>query len=313
MKSPPAPIVLAFLFGVAFIGIFQTILSYQASNCSDYQQAPRDIAHDPLRNPSAGGHENKSKSTSESIACGIAGLPATVRQFMNHNEGFSVGGFTFFLVVVTAWLVYATTGLRESTDKLWEASERQHVATQRPWVKVDSIRLASDLIFENGEGWIDLLVTVSNKGNSPGLRVRVDAKIVARNQISLLEEQAAFAANFRTDPMPSEFRPEITSWPGDQIEFRTRAWMNSLDMRRFKPLANNTPFPISLLTIVGCVDYEFSFSPGHHQTGLIYDLHLLPQFSRWDQQIAGAVPLEGRTPKEHLALSISIAGTGPVS
>ena len=36
-----------------------------------------------------------------------------------------MGSFTLLLVVVTGWLVYTTSGLRQSTDKLWEAGERQ--------------------------------------------------------------------------------------------------------------------------------------------------------------------------------------------
>ena len=224
----------------------------------------------------------------------------------------------FVIAIFTIALAIFTGGLWLATYRLWEAGERQLVGTQRPWIKVDRIEAASDLVFESGEGRIDLIVVVSNKGNSPGLRVRVNAKIVASNQISLQQEQASFSAAFRSDATRTELRPELTSWPnGDTIHFRVRAWLSSVDMPRFKPLADNTPFPITLLAIVGCIDYEFSFASGHHQTGLIYSLRKISPYPgtdfQWaDASLSGAVRLEGTIAGGDLAISIPFDGTGPV-
>jgi hypothetical protein len=219
----------------------------------------------------------------------------------------------FVIAIFTVALAVFTGGLWWSTYRLWEAGERQLTGTQRPWVKVDKIEPASDLVFEDGEGRIDLIVIVSNKGNSPGLRVRVNAKIVVSNRINLLQEQATFSRAFRSEPTQHELRPELTSWPnGDTIVFPVRAWLNSIDMARFKSLADNTPFPIALLSIVGCVDYEFSFSSGHHQTGLIYNLRKETPYPSVSNGIEGAVRLEGIISKSDLSISIPIHGTGPV-
>jgi hypothetical protein len=219
---------------------------------------------------------------------------------------FSIAVFTLFLVIFTG-------GLWWSTARLWTAGERQLAAAQRPWVKVDSIGPVGPLVFENGEGRVDLRVVVSNKGNSPGLRVRVDVKLVASNQINLLQEQQAFAAAHRRAAAPNELRPELTSWPaGDTISFGVTAWLSSIDMPRFKPLADNTPFPVTLLAIVGCVTYEFSFSDGFHQTGLIYDLHRAPSGNAPASPVVGAVPLEGTIPQHELNIGLNFAGTGPI-
>ena len=119
---------LMFLLGVASIATFDTILFYQASNCSYQKQGDRTAGpndkNPPLaQKPDDGGHEQKQKAVSEPFACSIAGLPAAIRQFMNHNEGFFVGGFTFMLVFVTAWLVSATL-------KLWKAGEDQRRSSE---------------------------------------------------------------------------------------------------------------------------------------------------------------------------------------
>jgi hypothetical protein len=130
MKLPPATVVLAFLLGVASIAIFETVLSYQALNCSNQQQlqganAPSDAKPVAAQKAADGGHEKKSDTVSKPFVCGVAGFPGAIRQFMNHNEGFVVGTFTLLLVFVTGWLVYVTGGLRESTEKLWLAGEQQ--------------------------------------------------------------------------------------------------------------------------------------------------------------------------------------------
>src|SRR4051794_5660521 len=130
MKLPPATVVLAFLLGVASIAVFETVLTYQASNCSNQQQAhgasaPSDAKPTAAQKTDDGGHQKKNNTVSEPFVCGVSGFPAAIRQFMNHNEGFVVGTFTLLLVFVTAWLVYTTSGLRESTDKLWLAGEEQ--------------------------------------------------------------------------------------------------------------------------------------------------------------------------------------------
>jgi hypothetical protein len=124
-----AELVLTFLLGVMSVAVFETILSYQALHCSDQQQAqrsntPNDKNPPAANKPDDGGHEKKQKSVGEPFACSIAGAPAALRQFMNHNEGFFVGGFTFMLVFVTGWLVWATL-------KLWRAGEDQRKSSER--------------------------------------------------------------------------------------------------------------------------------------------------------------------------------------
>jgi hypothetical protein len=204
-----------------------------------------------------------------------------------------------------------------STNKLWKAGEKQLIATQRPWVYVERIEIAGDLTFSDGEGSIPLRVTLKNMGNSPGIRVSVNVKLVASNQIDLLAEQGQFAFQFRRTPDRSEVRPELTSWPGDRLVFPIVAWMNSVEMPRFKPFADASPFPISLLAIVGCVDYEFSFVEGHHQTALIYDLFKLTlypaaQFGKDYVPRPGAVLLSGTIPAGDLGLRLNFVGTGPI-
>lgn len=224
----------------------------------------------------------------------------------------------FAIALFTLLLVLFTGGLWWSTYQLWSAGEKQLAATQRPWVKVDGIEMIGPLTFQDGEARLPLRITVSNKGKSPGLRVRANVKLVASNQISLLQEQREFSAAFRRDPGQNEVVSELTSWPnGDTITFETEAWLSSVDMPRFKPLADNTPFPILLFAIVGCINYEFPFAPGHHQTSLIYTLrrtHFYPDLPHHQrvQELRGAIRLGQTVQAGDLRIEIGFEGTGPV-
>ena len=260
----------------------------------------------------------------------------SVWSWLTHD---ATGFFTLFLFVAVAiqaglfvWQLKLIERGAKDTQAVAQASrdaaiagnrqaavaEKQLVAMHRPWVYVESVTPAGDFVFEAGEARLLLHVVVKNSGHSPGLRVSVNVKIVASNQISLLDEQKTFATNFRRDPNLNEVRPEVTSWPGDKIVFPVVAWLDSIDMTRFKPLSDGTPFPITLLAIVGCLNYEFSFAPGHHQTALIYTLRKKSPYpgAYLRDEIAGAggaIRLDGTTVTQNdLVIGIGFEGTGPV-
>ena len=203
----------------------------------------------------------------------------------------------FALAVFTFFLVLFTGGLWWSTARLWTAGERQIAATQRPWVKVNQIAPASDLVFENGEATPILNVDVGNYGNSPGLRVRINAAIIASNERNIFQAQRDFARQFR-QPAETDV-PELTSWRGDQIGMPVIARMDAAELRRCQEIAARSDFPVLMLSIIGCITYEFSFTDGWHQTGLLY---MLRKFSPYPgallhDEIAnaqGAVRPEGR-------------------
>jgi hypothetical protein len=215
-SAQSAAVGLAFLLGVAVIGMAETILSFQASNCAPQQQQGGHNAPDHQRPPAdqqrkdgsaQGGHE----AVGEPFVCSVAGLPTAIRVFMNHNEGFVVGGFTFLLVFVTGWLVWATLGLRASTDRLWDAGERQMeliatnaaqqsrdmqdsikvsqasakaaaqsaeiaergvAAADRAWIEID-VSLMGDLVFSENEVLTKAKAVFKNVGRSPATNVSI--------------------------------------------------------------------------------------------------------------------------------------------
>jgi hypothetical protein len=174
------------------------------------------------------------------------------------------------------------------------------------------------LVFQNGEGQVPLTFALKNLGHSPAVRVSINVKLVLSNITNLLEAQKEYCEHFRKPLPPNALRPEFTLWPGDLLVFTVPAWMNSVDMPKFKEWADRTPFPIALLAVIGCIDYEFTFGEeGHHQTALIYDLHKISpyprsQFGQVYSHIRGAVLLDGTIPESDLVLKFNIVGTGPI-
>ena len=62
---------------------------------------------------------------------------------------------------------------------------------------------------------------------------------------------------------------ETTLFPGDKHTFQRVATSPSISKMREK---NKDKKPIFYATVVGCIDYQFMFEDGHHQTGFIFDL-----------------------------------------
>ena len=228
--------------------------------------------------------------------------------FVNENANGIIALFTIILAG-------STFGLWFSTNQLWKSQGKELIATQRPWVKVNTIDPASDLVFENGEATATLNVTVGNHGNSPGLRVRINAAIIASNERNIFRSQRNFARQFRQSAETD--MPELTSWRGEAIGMQVIARMDAAELRRCQEIAARSNFPVLMLSIIGCITYEFDFAKGWHQTGLLYMLRKLTHYpgAYLRDEIAhaiGAVRPEGRIVQHDLGIGIGLEGTGPV-
>jgi hypothetical protein len=60
------------------------------------------------------------------------------------------------------------------------------------------------------------------------------------------------------------------------------------------------------VSLIGCVDYKFTFADGHHQTALMYDLrmHTGGNPGSWLTIDARAIPI----PQDHLGLLPAMGG-----
>lgn len=140
------------------------------------------------------------------------------------------------------------------------------LASERPWVKAN-IRLAGDLLFDkSGDVAIPLTFELENVGKSPAKSVwiELEAFILGIDENRPQERLINFAAVARNkkqghightlfphDPIPQGI---VTSIPKASVD-KARAqggWMSPM--------------------IIGCVNYQFVFEGGVHQTGFILDV-----------------------------------------
>jgi hypothetical protein len=161
--------VIAFLLGVGTVAVFETLLSFQASQCSPKEQSQNAKTPDNQK-PSSGqqpnheGGQHSHKAVGEPFVCSMGGLPTAARVFMNQNEGFFIGTFTLLLVIVTAWLVWATI-------KLFRGAEDTAQRQLRAYLKIDVHRLTIE------PPRLDSDVKVTNGGATPVKNMRHEAGI----------------------------------------------------------------------------------------------------------------------------------------
>lgn len=147
-------------------------------HCAPQEQSRR--TDHPNKNPSTGqqsddrGKKPEEKPLSNSLACSVSGFPTATRVFMNHNEGFFVGSFTLLLVVVTAWLVWATI-------KLWRGAEDTAKRQLRAYISVESgMNWRQD---QRRKTVFEFRPVVENNGQTPANKVRIISMIEVRAPI----------------------------------------------------------------------------------------------------------------------------------
>jgi hypothetical protein len=105
-------IVLGFFLGIVTFLCLGLIGSYQTQHCGQLEASVH----------------------SHTIACDVSGFPLAAMEFMDHNDGFVVGVFTFLLVVATILLWI-------STENAFKITKRAFVATERAFVFLDGFNV----------------------------------------------------------------------------------------------------------------------------------------------------------------------------
>ena len=149
------------------------------------------------------------------------------------------------------------------------------IATNRPWVSVD-ISVASDLAYdEQGDARVVIKFILKNVGKSPATNVQILAEIpVVFGDARALQKAISDREKLRPAGLGNL---GVTLFPGEtQIHTYnlpiSRASIDAFNQKQAAdhglPAGSTTFLP----TLVGCVDYKFTFAEGHHQTGFILDL-----------------------------------------
>jgi len=153
-------------------------------------------------------------------------------------------------------------------------SQQEFELSERPWVSVDPIGF-SDLRFNpNGTASFTIRFLIKNTGHSPAIHAHLEAQM---KPIKLDESVFTKPLEFQKDVCDKARTPQITSefaaftiFPGNETTRNTGVSMVPGDM---KDAEFRDPRPFINPVIVGCIDYQFGFKNGHHQTGFVYALY----------------------------------------
>lgn len=105
--------------------------------------------------------------------------------------------------IATAVIGYFTYTLKRSTDKLWEAHERQLIADNRAWLSIEDVKLIHPTKFTE-EGFIfRLSATVKHHGETPATSVWLayESYYHEENEITFAVAQEQFRTKLRTHPV----------------------------------------------------------------------------------------------------------------
>lgn len=165
-----------------------------------------------------------------------------------------VGFFTAVLVGV-AWMQWSTL---EKTDETLKAA-------QRPWVSLQNMIVASDLLWNRDGGVMTINFVIKNTGHSPAVRSFTEAKGYVF---------------FGTDPNPQTSQEKFCGearkhnigdaiFPGDNVINPTGIQFKRVDIEFAKRIAS---MKFVTLAIFVCASYRFAPNGPVHQTSYIFTL-----------------------------------------
>ena len=197
--------------------------------------------------------------------------------------------FTIILAVSTICLWKSTAGLEKfaeqqasdmkesiaaAKDAVKVASDANHLnrenflATERPWVTAD-IGVGGPLYYNINGANITLLFRLKNVGKSPATHVWINLRTLAPAigvdaPYDPREAQQKLYEETKARPLSSF---GYTLFPGDVI---TQAMTVSIGKDELKRITVKADFIHP--TIIGTIDYGFTFEAGHHQTGFMVEV-----------------------------------------
>jgi hypothetical protein len=193
----------------------------------------------------------------------------SVLAFLNKRSGAIVALFT-------AALAISTTLLWLDTKHTTELTHLNIVQTNRPWIGVD-ITLAGPLNYDaDGNARVHLRFNLKNFGHSPAANVWLQAKTCLTGESDPTAEQRILCEALRGHRGRGAHALGFVVFPGENLLYDfdlaiTREQIKNTLSKFGNQAAAGREFFVP--NIVGCVDYQFAFEEGHHQTGFFGVIH----------------------------------------
>ena len=154
-------------------------------------------------------------------------------------------------------------------------SEELYISQERPWVSLDHVVFIEPLRVDGGAVNAVLRFVLKNVGHSPATNVWVEPKLMLLNSWKSPVVRFPVDAQREICDDPLRFKspnagPVIFPDGEGYISYSLATSAQELAESRANPDPNSKAL---MPYLVGCVDYRFTFSPEHHQTGFIFAVY----------------------------------------
>lgn len=180
----------------------------------------------------------------------------------------------------------AARTIAEGTKEQAQTSANQLITAERPWVSIDNLSFTKRLTFDKSGASANFTFNLRNTGNSPALAVSskgILAPVLLVGYPSgdsiadLLERYCKPSPQIQqshsTIASPGDQR--IPIFPGEKPGGALELNLSTKEIAKASAvpfMAGVPPSSAIPIAVIVCVDYEFSFAPGHHQSRYAWQL-----------------------------------------
>lgn len=185
----------------------------------------------------------------------------------------------FWIELVAALATVAIAALTYAyvhySSKQWQTMRQELEISERPWISVAPVQF-SGLTFDNNGGRFTIRLLIKNTGHSPATHVQLQAKLIpikfGQEVFSEpVKEQRRLCNSASTRKGREEFAA-FTLFPDEQTTRDAGMSMTPDEIKSAETKPPKWDKPFIVVLVAGCVDYQFEFERGHHQTGFLYQL-----------------------------------------
>jgi hypothetical protein len=235
--------------------------------------------------------------------------------------GLAIGAGTLFAAWRAAhWAKKAAdhteTGANAAIDAAAETREANAIAREalvaggRAWLKVDAAILGNlEITGDQPEvrASVDLIIT--NVGGTPATDVCIAIELKHAWALNISPIQKAISAKVRQEPEQGWF-PKATIFPNQPARFTYNLGGGNDGLVAAREQFKDSPTSVTIigLLIVGCVQYRLPGSSTLHQTGISYNIELIPTETRGQAIFESDFPIRF----DRLQLRLPLEGPGTI-
>jgi hypothetical protein len=146
-------------------------------------------------------------------------------------------------------------------------------ADRRPWIALTKTDIFKPLTYNQYGASISLNFMIRNTGRTPALYVfpdpitKVSAAMLSSG-VDVIDEQEKYCRQSR-ERLPSSVELGFTMFPDQTINYEIPLSFSKNDIDKARSLMPKDIFAFTPI-IIGCINYQFTFEPGKHQTWFSY-------------------------------------------